>query len=258
MRQALLVGLRGVLALSVLGSPCALRGQAGAASSSSAQARELLHQAVEALGGEAFLQLETQKLQGRVYSFRQDRLTGLAPVVSYTRFPDQHREEYGKNKEDIQILDGEKGWYIDIHGVKEIPPEEMRQNRVRERMSVFYILRYRLEEPGSTVQYAGRDLWGARQVDVVHFIDRENRLAAISLDRQSRLPVRVVWARRDERTRQRIEEVEILANYHREGRIMAPRHYVRQRNGTKVFEAFVSEVIYNVPLPDSLFVPRPK
>src|SRR5438270_12445854 len=71
--------------------------------------RGLLDQAVAALGGDAFLNVKTEKLQGRVYSFRRDRLTGLAVVVEYIKYPDKRRDEYGKKKEDIEIIDGGKG-----------------------------------------------------------------------------------------------------------------------------------------------------
>ena len=222
----------------------------------SRQARALLDQAIEALGGEAFLNLKSEKMEGRVYSFRRDQLTGLATFVSYTRYPDQQREEYGKNKETIMVYSGDQGWEIDIHGVKPVPEEEMEFRRERRSMGAFYILRYRLQEPGILLEYAGRDLLGTQAVDVVNFIDADNRVATFYLDRLTHLPVRVTWIRRDPKTRQRIEEEEILSNYFTGQGVTAPRQITRQRHGAKIFEAFVQKVYYNLPLPDSLFVAR--
>ncbi len=218
------------------------------------QGRKLLHQSIEALGGEAFLNLESAKMEGRVYSFRRDQLTGLSTFVSYTRYPDQQREEYGKNKETIIVYSGDHGWEIDIHGAKPFPPEEMKAHLERESMSAFYILRYRLGEPGILLEYAGRDFLGAQAVDVVNFIDADNRVATFYLDRLSHLPARVVWIRRDPKTRERIEEEEILSNYFTGQGVTAPRQITRQRHGRKIFEAFIQKVQYNLPLQDSLFV----
>ena len=58
----------------------------------------------------------------------------------------------------------------------------------------------------------------------------------------------------DPKTRERIEEEEFLSNYFTGQGITAPRHMMRQRYGTRIFEAFVQKVYYNLPLPDSLFV----
>ncbi len=218
------------------------------------QGRKLLQQAIAALGGEAFLNLKSVKMEGRVYSFRRDQLTGLSTFVAYTRYPDQQREEYGKNKETILVYSGDQGWEIDIHGVNPLTEEEMKTHLERESMSAFHILRYRLGEPGILLEYAGRDFLGAQAVEVVNFIDAENRVATFYLDRLTHLPARVVWVRRDPKTRERIEEEEFLSNYFTGQGITAPRHMMRQRYGTRIFEAFVQKVYYNLPLPDSLFV----
>ncbi len=218
------------------------------------QGPELLQQAIEALGGEAFLNLESAQMEGRVYSFRRDELTGLSTFVVYTRYPDQHREEYGENKETIIVYSGDQGWEIDVHGVKPLPEEEMKTHLERESMSALHILRYRLGEPGILLEYAGRDFLGVQAVDVVNFIDAENRVATFYLDRLTHLPARVVWIRRDPKTRERIEEEELLSKYFTGQGITAPRHMMRQRYGRRIFEAFVLKVQYNLPLPDSLFV----
>jgi len=218
-----------------------------------AQARELLQQTVGALGGEAFQNVQTSRIEGKLYSFRRGRLSGLADVVEYVRHPDKRREEYGKNKETIIIVNGQQGWMVDIHGVKATPEEEMKDYVEAESMSAFYILRHRLEEPGNTLEYGGRDLWEHREVNVVRFIDAENRTATFFLDPQTHLPLRVMWVRRDRRTRERSEETEILSNYFTEQGITAPRHVLRERSGTKIYEAFIQGTRYNLDLPDSLF-----
>ena len=227
----------------------------GQTAESSSKGRELLDRAIQALGGDAFLKVKTAKFGGRVYAFSRGSLSGLAKVVEYVRYPHQRREEYGKEPDTIEIFNGDGGWTIDIHGAKPFSAEELRRYREQELMDGFHILRYRLEEPDSWVEYAGRDFVGNRAAEVVNFTDRENRTAAFSLDAQTYLPLRVLWLRRDPETRGRIEETELLSNYFTAQGITAPRHLLRQRDGNRIFEAFIQETSYNLDLPDSLFVP---
>jgi hypothetical protein len=178
-------------------------------------------------------------------------------MVQYVLYPDQSREEYGEKKEEIQITNGDKGWMIDINGVHPVPEEEMKSRRESRSMRAFYVLRYRLGEEGSIVEYVGRDLWENREVEVVRFVDRENAVLTFSLDSSTALPARTTWVHRDPKTRERIEEVETFGNYFTRDGIATPRRTVRLRNGTRVFEAVIREVHFNVPHPDSLFVPPP-
>ena len=222
---------------------------------SAAKAQELFEQAVGALGGTAFRDAKSSRLEGRIYGFRQGGLAGMAQAVQYVRFPDQVRQEYGRNKEEIQIFNGDKGWTVDINGAKPLTDEETKAHRETESLSAFHILRYRLGEEGSIVEYAGRDFWENREVDLVRFIDGENRAVTFWLDRASHLPVRTVRVRRDPKTRERIEETEYLSNYFTRNGIATPRRIVRERNGTRIFEAVIQEVQYNLPFQDSLFQP---
>ena len=224
---------------------------------SAAKAKELFDRAVEALGGEAFRNVQTSQLEGRVYGFRRGDLSGLAQVVQYIRYPDRSREEYGEKKEEITISNGDKGWTIDINGVKPVPEEEMKTRRESSSMRAFYVLRYRLGEEGSIVEYENRSIWENREVDVVRFVDRENNVLEFSLDSSTALPARTTWVHRDPMTRERIEEVETFGNYFTRNGIATPRRTVRLRNGARVFEAVIREARFNIPHPESLFQPPP-
>ncbi len=242
-----------VILLAFLAAPAF--GQLPVNPESAAKAQALLDQAVEALGGDAFVNVQTSYLEGRVYGFRRGDLTGLAQVVQYIRYPDQSREEYGEDKEEIHISNGDQGWMIDINGIHPVPEEEMKSRREAASMRAFYVLRYRLGEEGSIVEYVRRDLWENRNVDVVRFVDRENNAMTISLDSLTALPVRATRVYRNPQTRERIEEVETFANYFTRNGIATPRRMMRLRNGIRVFEAVIGEAQYNTPHRDSLFQP---
>jgi hypothetical protein len=224
---------------------------------SASKARELLDQTVAALGGDAFRNVQTSRLDGRVYAFRRGGLAGLTQVVQYIRFPDRTREEYGENKDEIFIYNGDMGWSIDINGVKPVPEDEMKARKASGAMRAFHVLRYRLGEEGSLIEYGGREFFENREVEVVRFVDRENRVLTFWLDTSTKLPVRTVWVHRNPETRERIEEIETFANYFTRDGIATPRRIMRLRNGTRVFEAVIRDAQFNMSHPDSLFEPPP-
>ena len=246
--------MKSVVLLALI-SLAAIPSLLGQAPDSSARARALLDQAIAALGGEAFLHLKTQKTEGRVYLFRRNALAGFTTVTEYVLYPDQERREYGKEQDEAEIVSGNKGWKISPHGVLPFPLREVQRHRQQQSMSAFRILRYRLREEGSILEYAGRDLLNNRQVDLVNFIDRDNRTASIALDSSTHLPLQVLRATRDPQNGQRIEDREILSNYSEKQGITAPRHILRMEGGTKVFESFIRDVQYNEELSDLLFIP---
>jgi len=187
----------------------------------------------------------------RLGAFRYSNEEGSAAF----RYPDQVREEYGRNKEEIQIINGDKGWTVDINGAKPLTDEEMKTYRESQSMRAFHVLRFRLGEEGSLVETVGRDFWENREVDVVRFVDGENRAVTFWLDRGTHLPARAVRVFRNPQTRERIEETELFSNYFTRNGIASPRRMVRERNGTRIFEAVIQEVQYNLPFQDSLFLP---
>jgi hypothetical protein len=92
-----------------------------------------------------------------------------------------------------------------------------------------------------------------KQVDWVEVMDSERRKMRIAFDRSSHLPLRVVNFSRDPDSRDRIEEIEYLSNYHSIQGIQAPFHVERERAGRRVFEIVYSEVQFNTGLDDSFF-----
>lgn len=235
-------------AFSLLPSVCAQ--QAGAEE----KGRAILEAAIQALGGQGFLTARDFRAEGRAYQFgREEELTGLARFVEYEKFPDQVRQELGKDKDFIIVFNGDKGWDKDLHGVREYSEEEMRRIRENRLLSVEHVLRYRLNEPGLTVRYVGGDIIGGRPVDRVEVVDAENRPVTIAVEQSSKLPVRREWSRRNPQTRVRENELEALGNYQKAGAILTPYYILRERDGQKIFELFITSSAYNLNLPDSLF-----
>src|SRR5882762_4585630 len=89
--------------ICVLLAGCLL-GPASAAETRQERAKRVIHEALKALGGDAFLHMEDRVEFGRAYSFYREQLTGLSVAKIYTRYltpaPGQlavrERDSFGK------------------------------------------------------------------------------------------------------------------------------------------------------------------
>jgi len=79
--------------------------------------------------------------------------------------------------------------------------------------NIFYILRQRLEEPGLIFESRGSEILDNQPVEIVEITDAENRTVKLYRSRQTRLPVRQVFFRRNAVTRERDEEVTLFSKY---------------------------------------------
>lgn len=229
-----------------------------------ARGRKVLEAAIEALGGPAFLEANNFRSEGRAFQFsRYEELSGMARFVAFERLPDKYRQEYGKDRDVIFVLNGEHGWEKTFRGVQELPPEEIERIRLNRSLAVENILRFRRNEEGLEVAYTGTDLVDGRAADLVEIVDSQNRTVTIAFDQASHLPLRRAWERRNPKTRERELNEEILGKYlpakpagkaaKTAAKVLAPYYTRRERNGIKIFEVFLTGVEYNVKIAASHF-----
>ncbi len=240
-----------------------------------ARGRQILDQAIQALGGPAYLNERNYRAQGRAYQFSREQLSGMARIVVYEEFPDKYRQEI--EKDIVFVLNDDHGWEGTFRGVRELPREEMERIRLGRDLSVDNFLRFRLKEtglhptalppsgtgaagtPGLEAAFVGTDLVDGRESEIVQVTDAQNRTVTIAFDQSSHLPVRREWERRDPKTREREINVETLGKYlavksgKAGGPLLAPYYIRREHNGIKIFEVFLTEVSSNVRLSESLF-----
>ena len=90
---------------------------------SAAKAREILNQAVEALGGNAYLNVHDVTCTGRIGSFdHAGDVTGFGKFIDYTQPPFKDRQENLPKRNIIQVFNGDKGWELDRGGVSRSAP----------------------------------------------------------------------------------------------------------------------------------------
>jgi len=221
---------------------------------SAAKARELLQQAIAALGGSAYLNARDAECTARLSLFgHAGDLTGYNVIRDLWKFPDKNRTEYGKKENQIELFNGNQGWVLDKGGVTDATAAAVEEFQEALKKDIDNLLRYRLKEEGMTFRYGGGDVADLQQVDWVEIVDRDRRTFRIALERSTHLPIRAVVITRNPVTRERTEEANYYSNYHPEQGIQTPFQITRERNGLKVYQVFYSGCKYNTGLPEELF-----
>ncbi|HRJ21120.1 MAG TPA: hypothetical protein PLF84_18880 [Bryobacteraceae bacterium] len=228
--------------------------------------KQIVDEAIAALGGPAYLNMRDRVEQGRGYSFYREQLSGLSRTTLYTRYltrPEpppagyigqRERQAFGKNQ-DIYIVFNEMGGHeITFRGAKPLPPDTMERWQESLRHNILHTLRCRLGEPGLVFEFVRTDTVDNAAVNVVDVVDSDSRVTTVYFEQISKLPVRQSWFRRDPRTRRRIEEITVYAKFRDiGGGVQWPFVVRRERNGEKIFEMFSDDVKLNQDLTDDLF-----
>jgi hypothetical protein len=224
--------------------------------------KKVVDQALEALGGKAFLAMKDRTETGRAYSFYRDRLTGLSVAKIYTKYypPDpgkltiRERQTFGKNEDSIVLLLEEDGYTLSYRGARPQPKDRMERYRESAPRNNFYILHQRLNEPGMIYEYKQSDVYENAPVDIVDITDSANRVTTVYFHRSSHLPIRQSFVWRDSQNREPIEEITRFNKYRDVGGgAQWPYNILRERNGEKVFEIFSESVTINNNLNETMF-----
>ena len=221
---------------------------------SEAKARELINQAVEALGGSAYLNIKDSTCTGRLSTFdHSGETTGFGKFIDYEQPPDKERQENLPKHNIISVFNGDKGWDLDRGGVSDARTSDLMQYQEDLKKDIDNILRHRIHEKDMIFRYGGPDVVDLKEADWVELVDSDNRTIRIAIAKSSHLPIRKVVDTRDANTRMRAEEIEYYSNYHPFSGIETPFQITRDRNGIKIYQVFFDKCDYNTNIPESLF-----
>ncbi len=247
----------GVIALAIVlpvAFACAQAAETLTPEQSAAKAKALLQQAINALGGQAYLNVRDADCTAKLSLFgHAGDLTGYDTIHDLWKFPDKNRTEYSKKGAIVDIYNGNHGWTLDKGGVTEASAAAIDDFQEQEKKDIDNLLRYRLKEEGMVFRYGGDDIVDLKQVEWVELVDRDRRTFRLALDKSTHLPLRAIVITRNPTTRERTEEVTWFANYHPLGGVQTPLQVTHERNGLKVYQVFYSECRYNTGMADELF-----
>jgi hypothetical protein len=221
---------------------------------SAAKAKEILGQAIQAMGGNAYINIHDVTCEGRLSQFgHSGELSGFEKFVDYSIPPFKDRTENLPKRNIISVMDGDKGWVLDRGGVSDASGADVAHFQEDTKKDLDYILRSRIKEPNIIFRYAGPDIVDLKEAEWVELVDSDNRTIKIAFSQSTHLPIRKIVDTRDANTRTKTGEIEYYSNYHPIGGVETPFQITRERNGIKIYQVFFDKCEYNTNLSDSLF-----
>ena len=222
------------------------------------KAKQIIDQAIQALGGQAYLNVADMKMEGRVYSFHHGEPNSLGTVFwRFKKFPDKDRVELTKKRDVIQIYSGDKGYEITYKGVRNLEMKDQLEPYLRRRhYSLDIVLRQWLNQPGVALFYEGQKVAAQKETEQVTIMNNKNEAVTLNVDINTHLPVKKSFSWRDPLDKQRNVEEEIFDNYRPIQGVMTPFDTVRFFNGEMSYQAFLTSVRYNQGTADDVFDPK--
>ncbi len=228
--------------------------------------RQYVEDALDAMGGQNFLDIRTQVATGRAYSFYNASVRGLARVTVYERFdpmqpnmpadwlPVSRREVYTEKGDYFSLFLNGKGWEVTFQGARPLPLDLAERYRLSVRRDFFYFLRYRRNENGLYFYNPGMEIVDNTPTNKVEISDAEGETITVYLRQSDGLPHTGVYTRRDPKTRIPFEEKSIWSKFREvETRAIIPWNIRKERDGEVIFEQFAGEMTVNSDIKPEIF-----
>ena len=152
----------------------------------------MIDEAVAALGGDNFLQMQDRVETGRAYSFYREELNGLSHRQDLHALSNSSRaarsqvswacasaRHSARRKTAPCYLSDGKGYDISFRGARPLPDDTLERFKESTLRNVFYILRQRLGEPGLILESRASDVVENQSVDIVDITDADNRVVTV-------------------------------------------------------------------------------
>lgn len=220
---------------------------------SAAKAKAILQQAIDGLGGAAYVNVHNSECTGRYAQFQHSgEIGGYLLIHEYREMPDKSRIEYDPKALIVDLYAGDKGWTLDRSGVSDVPATDIADYQEQLRMQMGNVLRNRLNDRGLFFRYGGSDVVDLKEADWVEIGD-QGRTLRIAVGRSDHLPIRSVLQQRDPKTGENTERSTFYTSYHPIDGIQTPFRESRFLNGRQVYQVFWDSCSYNVDLPANFF-----
>ncbi len=153
------------------------------------KAHAIVDQAIQALGGEAYMNVQDLSQEGRSYSFHRGEPNSLGTLFwRFRKFPDKDRIELTKKRDVIEIYNGDKGYEVTYKGVRELEKKDELDPIIRRRhFSLDLVLRRWLNEPGVALFYEGQTVAAQKQTDQVTLMNSKNEAVTTAFTEACRI-----------------------------------------------------------------------
>jgi hypothetical protein len=221
------------------------------------KAHDLLEQSVQALGGDAYLNVHSIDEQGRTYSFHHGHPTSNGMLFwRFVENPDKERIEVTPERDVAYLYVGNKGWELTYKGPRQVDPKDLDEYLRHRKFSLETVLHDWVNDPTVALFYDGNALAGNTDADQITLINSKNEAVDLFLDLDSHLPIKKSYKWRDPVDKQLNIEEEIYDNFRMVQGVNTPYGFTRYFNGDMAAERFVNAIHYNGQLDDAMFDPN--
>lgn len=225
------------------------------------KSQKIIDRAIEVLGGQAYLNVQTVIGKGFYSEFKENVPQVPVRFLDYVAYPDRERTEFtSSGVRSIQTNVGDTGWVFDggPKKISEQTPAQVEDFKRTMRTSVENVLRGWWRNEGGKVTYAGRREAGlAKRNETIRLTYPDGFWVEYEFGAKDGLPAKVIYkrTRKDMDTGDQVEttEEELLLKFITVNGITAPWVIDRYVNGKQTSRINYESIQYNQRLADSLF-----
>lgn len=226
------------------------------------KSEQIIQRAIEAVGGQAYLNVQTVIGKGFYTTYNEGVSQLPSKFIDYISYPDKERTEFsGGGVRIIQSNSGNTGWLFDgsTKKITDMKPSQIEDFKRTMQTTVENILRGWWRKEGATVKYVGRREAGlAMRNETVRLTYPDGFWVEYEFSARDGKPAKIIYKRNRKKadTDETVEarEEDWLAKPITIDGITSPwviDHFV---NGYQTSRINYESVEYNRPLADSLFV----
>jgi hypothetical protein len=225
------------------------------------KSQQIIDRAIEALGGQKYLNVQTVTGKGFYTTFRDGISQIPARFLDYIIYPDRERTEFiGAGIRTIQTNTGETGWMFDgaVKKISDQTPTQVEEFKRAMRTGLEHLLRGWWKKEGGKITYVGRREAGlAKRNETIRLTDPSGFWIEYEFGARDNLPAKIIYKRmrKDPDTGDMVETTEedqLLKFIEMDG-VIAPwviDHFVNGKQSTRInYES----VLYNQRFPEILF-----
>jgi len=221
------------------------------------KAREIVNQAIEALGGQYYLNVRDREQQGRAYALHHGQQTSGGVIFwSFSEFPDKERVELTRDRDVAELYVGNKGYEITYKGVHPIEQKDLVDYLRRRKYSLDNILRVWVNDPGVILLFDGHAMAAQHEALQVTLVNAKDESVTLYFDTDTHLPIKKSFTWRDPVDRQKNLEEEVYENYRSVSGIVVPFNVTRYFNGDMSNQRFLNNATINQGLNQAMFDPN--
>jgi len=225
------------------------------------KSQQVIDKAIEALGGQAYLNLKSVVGKGFFSPFHEGASMPPSRFLDYIVYPDRERTEFsGAGVKSIQTNVGETGWLYDgmVKKITDQEPAQIDDFKRTMKTSLENLLRGWWKKEGARVRYAGRREAGlAKRNETVRLTYPDGFWIEYEFGARDGVPAKIIYKRSRKNTEtgdvEETTEEDQLLKFITVSGVTQPwviDHFV---NGVQTTRINYENVVYNQPLPDSLF-----